>query len=56
MREQVKLRDNYECRECRRQDRVSIDTNEYSESVKRKKIQLVVHHVKELEHHPELAL
>ncbi|KON88916.1 alpha/beta hydrolase [Sporosarcina globispora] len=50
------MRDNYECKECKRQGRVSIDTNEYSESVKRKKIQLVVHHIKELEHHPELAL
>ena len=49
-------RDNYECQECRRKGLVTIDTNEYSESAKRKKIKLVVHHVKELEHHPELAL
>ncbi|WP_264737299.1 HNH endonuclease [Cytobacillus firmus] len=55
-REQIKKRDNYECQECKRQGRLSIDTNEYSESAKRKKIQLVVHHIKELEHHPELAL
>lgn len=53
---EVKRRDNNECQECKRQGRVSIDTNEYSESAKRKKIQLVVHHIKELEHHPELAL
>lgn len=34
---------------------MSIDTNEYSESAKRKKIQLVVDHIKELEDYPELA-
>lgn len=56
LREEVKKRDNYECQECKRQGRVTIDTNEYSESARRKKIQLVVHHIKELEHHPELAL
>jgi 5-methylcytosine-specific restriction enzyme A len=56
LREKIKKRDNYECQECKRQGRLSIDTNEYSESAKRKKIQLVVHHIKELEHHPELAL
>lgn len=56
MREDVKRRDNFECQECKRQGRVTIDTNEYSESAKRKKIMLVVHHIKELEHHPELAL
>jgi 5-methylcytosine-specific restriction enzyme A len=56
LRIEVKKRDNNECQECKRQGRVSIDTNEYSESAKRKKIQLVVHHIKELEHHPDLAL
>ncbi|EOP22019.1 HNH endonuclease [Bacillus toyonensis] len=56
IREPVKKRDNYECQECKRNGRVQTDTNEYSESAKRKKIQLVVHHIKELEHHPELAL
>lgn len=56
IREQVKKRDNYECQECKRNGRVQTDTNEYSEGAKRKKIQLVVHHIKELEHHPELAL
>lgn len=55
-RKQIKQRDNYECQECKRQGRVSIDTNEYSESAKRKKIQLLVDHIKELEHYPELAL
>ncbi|MCM3291834.1 HNH endonuclease [Paenibacillus sp. MER 180] len=56
LREEVKRRDNYECQECKRNGLVTINTNEYSESAKRKKIQLVVHHIKELEHHPELAL
>ncbi|PFB77377.1 alpha/beta hydrolase [Bacillus thuringiensis] len=56
IREQVKKRDNYEYQECKRNGRVRFDTNEYSESAQRKKIQLVVHHIKELEHHPELAL
>lgn len=52
----VKQRDNYECQECKRNGYVTIDTNEYSESAKRKKIQLVVDHIKDLEHYPELAL
>ncbi|PEP91586.1 HNH endonuclease [Bacillus toyonensis] len=56
VRKQVQKRDNYECQECKRNGRVQTDTNEYSESAKRKKIQLVVHHIKELAHHPELAL
>ncbi|MGG0569756.1 HNH endonuclease [Priestia megaterium] len=55
-REQIKKRDNYECQECKRNGYVRTDTNEYSKSAKRKKIRLVVHHIKELEHHPELAL
>jgi 5-methylcytosine-specific restriction enzyme A len=55
-REEVKQRDNYECQECKRQGRVTIDTNEFSESANRKKIQLVVDHIKELEEYPELAL
>lgn len=56
LREDIKKRDNYECQECKRQGRVTIDTNEYSESAKRKKIMLVVDHIKELEDYPELAL
>jgi len=56
LREEVKKRDNFECQECKRNGLVKIDTNEYSERAKRKKIQLVVHHIKELETHPDLAL
>lgn len=55
-RKAIKQRDNYECQECKRQGLVTIDTNEYSESAKRKKIQLVVDHIKELEDNPALAL
>jgi 5-methylcytosine-specific restriction enzyme A len=56
LREKIKKRDNYGCQECKRNGRLTIDTNEYSESAKRKKIKLVVHHIKELEYYPELAL
>jgi len=53
---EIKKRDNNECQECKRQGRVTLDTNEYSEKAKRKKIMLVVDHIKELEDYPELAL
>lgn len=53
---QIKKRDNNECQECKRKGEVFIDDKRYSERAKRKKIQLVVHHIKELEHYPELAL
>lgn len=56
LRISIKQRDNYECQECKRQGRVSVDANEYSESAKRKKIMLLVDHIKELEDYPELAL
>lgn len=52
---EIKNRDNNECQECKRIGLVTIDTNEYSEQAKRKKIQLVVHHIKELEDYPEFA-
>jgi 5-methylcytosine-specific restriction enzyme A len=55
-REEVRKRDNYECQECKRLGKVFIDTYEYSVKAKRKKIKLVVDHIKELEDHPELAL
>jgi len=56
LRAEVMERDNYECQECKRQGKVFLDTYEYSERAKRKKIKLVVDHIKELEDHPELAL
>jgi 5-methylcytosine-specific restriction enzyme A len=45
---------NYECQSCKKNGFTTVDTNEHNG--KRKKIQLVVHHIKELERHPELAL
>lgn len=55
MREAIKCRDNYECQECKRNGRVSIDMNELNKN-DRKKIALVVDHIKPLEDYPELAL
>lgn len=55
-REKIKKRDNYECQECKRQGKLFLDTNQYSERAKRKKIQLVVDHIEELEDRPDLAL
>jgi 5-methylcytosine-specific restriction enzyme A len=54
IREEAKKKNNYECQRCKRNGYTTIDTNE--SNGKRKKIQLVVHHIKELEHHPDLAL
>ncbi|MCM3628793.1 HNH endonuclease [Paenibacillus glycanilyticus] len=56
LRRVIVERDNFECQQCKRNGLVVIDTNEYSETAKRKKIQLVVHHIRELERYPELAL
>ncbi len=55
MREAIKRRDNYECQECKRKGNLTIDMKERNKN-DRKKIALVVDHIKELEHHPELAL
>ena len=55
MREAIKRRDNYECQECKRKGDLTIDMKERNKN-DRKKIALVVDHIKELEHHPELAL
>jgi len=47
-------RDNYECQECKRQGLVHVDSKK--ENGERKSIELNVHHIQEIEHHPELAL
>jgi len=47
-------RDNNECQRCKRNGLTSIDV--YEHTGKRKKIKLVVHHIKELEDHPAFAL
>lgn len=54
LREEAKKRDNYECQECKRQGFVNVDS--IKEPGKRKKIALNVHHIKDIEEHPELAL
>ncbi|MBO0387553.1 MULTISPECIES: HNH endonuclease [Staphylococcus] len=54
-REAIKARDNFECQECKRQGKVAIDIYEPNKNG-RKKIKLVVHHIKELADYPELAL
>ena len=56
LRKQVIKRDNAECQECKRNGLVFINTNEMNKSGRRKKISLIVHHKKELEDYPELAL
>ena len=55
LRAAVRKRDNNECQECKRQGKVFIDTGELNRKGTRKKIALIVHHIKELEDHPELA-
>jgi len=50
----IKERDNYECQECKRQGLVFIDDGRKNNKGK-KKIQMVTHHIKELENHPDLA-
>lgn len=51
IRKEVLKRDNYECQECKRQGKVFTD---YHEPDKHKRLD--VDHIKDLEHHPELAL
>lgn len=53
VREYVLQRDNYECQECKRNGKVL--TNK-EESLRDKHKRLDVDHIKDLEHHPELAL
>ena len=47
------IKQNYECQECKRLGYVHVDS--VKEPGKRKTIELNVHHIKELEDHPELA-
>ncbi|WP_284037451.1 HNH endonuclease [Neobacillus sp. 114] len=51
IRQQALVRDNYECQECKRQGKVYTD---HHDPDKRKRLD--VDHIKEIEHHPELAL
>lgn len=54
LRQQALKRDNYECQECKRQGGVHVDSLKVPGE--RKTIELNVHHIKEIETHPELAL
>ena len=54
IRQQALKRDNYECQLCKAEGKVHIDS--IKEHGKRKEIKLNVHHIKEIEHHPELSL
>ena len=53
LRLQALKRDNYECQQCKRDGGVHVDS--IKEDGEKKKIELNVHHIKEIEHHPELA-
>lgn len=54
IREQALIRDNRECQECKRNGLVTVDS--IKEEGKNKEIVLNVHHIKEIETHPDLAL
>lgn len=54
VRNQALKRDNYECQMCKAEGRVHIDSVKVEGE--RKSIQLNVHHIKEIEEFPELAL
>lgn len=55
LRAAVRKRDNNECQVCKRNGYVFVDTGELNRKGTRKKIALIVHHIKELEDYPELA-
>lgn len=54
LRGQALKRDNFECQECKRLGYVRVDSDKVPGE--RKSIELNVHHKKEIETHPELAL
>ena len=54
LRQQALARDNHECQQCKREGKVHVDSVKVTGE--RKSIQLNVHHKKEIEYHPELAL
>lgn len=54
LRNQALKRDNYECQMCKAEGRVHVDSTKVEGE--RKSIELNVHHIKEIEHHPKLAL
>lgn len=54
LRNQALKRDNYECQQCKAEGKVHVDSIKVEGE--RKSIQLNVHHIKEIETHPQLAL
>lgn len=54
LRNQALKRDNYECKMCAAEGKVHIDSTKVKGE--RKSIELNVHHIKEIEDHPHLAL
>ncbi|OAB31762.1 alpha/beta hydrolase [Paenibacillus macquariensis subsp. defensor] len=54
IRHQALKRDNYECQECKKLGQIHLDSEKVDGE--RKSIELNVHHIKEIEDHPELAL
>lgn len=54
IRQQALERDNFECQMCKAAGRVHVDSKKVPGE--RKPVELNVHHIKELEEHPELAL
>ncbi|ADV05800.1 HNH endonuclease [Staphylococcus pseudintermedius] len=54
-RADIMRRDHFECQRCKSKGKVAIDEYELNKN-HRKKIKLVVHHIKELADYPELCL
>lgn len=55
MRDRIRARDGYECRWCAENGKLTVDDGSLNRNG-RKKNALIVHHIKELEYHPELRL
>ncbi|MDN4525331.1 HNH endonuclease [Fictibacillus fluitans] len=47
-------RDHYECQQCKREGKVHVDSIKVEGQ--KKSVELNVHHIREIENHPELAL
>lgn len=54
IRKQALKRDNFECQMCKREGKLTLDSAKIEGE--RKDIKLNVHHIKEIETHPQLAL
>lgn len=54
LRQQALEEANYECQQCKREGRVTVDS--VKQEGKAKKVMLNVHHKYDIEHYPQLAL